>query len=224
MATLIVLAATVPALIAGPPLICHPFAIGGAKSLPWDSQKPGWDTPRTDYQLKNLVGDTISLLEDSTPVIVRMETIRRAAIYSARDASICGALVRQFKERAADKNRDAYAAYTWFDYGYLIETLKQAGTSRGMEPAAAAVSGLDGYPMIRHALELRAADHQMEFAAALVTTWPKLDAHSEHYRNAVTGAAGDPLLQSNLLSHFSERGKNISELQAYVGKMPGQEP
>ena len=32
---------TLPAL-AGPPLICHPVEIHGAKSLPWNASAQGW--------------------------------------------------------------------------------------------------------------------------------------------------------------------------------------
>ena len=50
------LAVATPAL-AGPPLLCHPFDIGTAKSLPWDG-KAGWSQGRADYPIKQLVADT----------------------------------------------------------------------------------------------------------------------------------------------------------------------
>ena len=67
-----------PAL-AGPPLLCHPFDIGSARSLPWDGTNAWWQG-RADYNLQNLVADTEAILSPSTPVIVRMETLRRAAL------------------------------------------------------------------------------------------------------------------------------------------------
>ena len=92
--TALALALTVatPAL-AGPPLLCHPFDIGAAKSLPWDG-KAGWSQGRADYPLKQLVADTEAILQPGTPVIVRMETLRRAAIYASQDPTVASALDR----------------------------------------------------------------------------------------------------------------------------------
>src|SRR4029077_2629159 len=53
-----------PAL-AGPPLLCHPFDIGTARSLPWTG--PGWFDAKPDYHLDSLVADTEALLGPSTP-------------------------------------------------------------------------------------------------------------------------------------------------------------
>ena len=49
----------------------------------------------------------------------------------------------------------------------------------------------------------------MQFAAALVTSWPKNVHHQEHLREAIAGAADDILLATNLSAHF---GKSLSEL------------
>ena len=65
---------TTPAF-AGPPLLCHPFDVGNARSLPWDGTQ--WWRGRTDYKLANLQADTEALLTPTTPIIVRMETLRR---------------------------------------------------------------------------------------------------------------------------------------------------
>src|SRR5204863_4919792 len=69
-AVLAVFAIATPAL-AGPPLLCHPFDIGSAKSLPWLGAK-SWDEGQPGYRLDRLVTDTEALLTPSTPVIVRM--------------------------------------------------------------------------------------------------------------------------------------------------------
>ncbi|MEK6570505.1 MAG: hypothetical protein AABZ61_03985, partial [Bacteroidota bacterium] len=65
---------------AGPPLICHPLNIGNAKSLP--SGNGPFETKR-DYNRAGLVEETLALLIPDMPVIVRMETLRRATIYAA---------------------------------------------------------------------------------------------------------------------------------------------
>ena len=58
------------ASLAGPPLLCHPFDIGDARSLPWDGTRAFWQG-RADYRLENLAADTEALgLMPSTPVIV----------------------------------------------------------------------------------------------------------------------------------------------------------
>jgi hypothetical protein len=80
-----VVAIATPAL-AGPPLLCHPYDIGSARSLPWNDAA-GWTGTRADYKLENLVADTDALLTPSTPVVVRMK-LRRAAIYASMDAKV----------------------------------------------------------------------------------------------------------------------------------------
>jgi hypothetical protein len=82
---------------AGPPLICHPIEIGQAKSLPWVEFNHGG---RTDYDLKNLSRDTLTILDSHTPVLVRMETLRRAT---------SGIRVR----RALLKSRDQVLRHLW---------------------------------------------------------------------------------------------------------------
>ena len=64
------------AAFAGPPLLCHPFDIGGAASLPWGK---GWNVADRQYDTRRLSADTLGLLGAQTPVIARMETLRRAA-------------------------------------------------------------------------------------------------------------------------------------------------
>src|SRR5260221_4326546 len=51
-----------PAL-AGPPLLCFPFDIGAAKSLPMGPQ--GWESVDPRYNVSHLVDDTLALLTRS---------------------------------------------------------------------------------------------------------------------------------------------------------------
>jgi hypothetical protein len=206
--TALTLAIAVPTALAGPPLLCHEFEVGNAQSLPWSAA----GAPLENYNKGHLAIETVSLLTGQTPVIVRMETIRRAALYCAGDASLAQTLLERFKMRAAGDG--AHSALPLFDYGYLIETLKQAVMMRELQNASAAVKGLDGYTLIKQALQIR-DDPEMEFAAALVTVWPKNEDHREHFRKAVAGAAVDPLLAKNLLEQFSGRGKTLAALRTY---------
>src|SRR5215831_16128992 len=77
ISTVVVLLGFTTLAQAGPPLICHPIEIGQAKSLPWvEINHRG----STDYDLKNLSHDTLAFLVSHTPVLVRMETLRRATV------------------------------------------------------------------------------------------------------------------------------------------------
>jgi hypothetical protein len=189
---------------AGPPLICHPIEIGQAKSLPWvEFNHRG----STDYDLKNLSRDTLAILDSRTPVIVRMETLRRATIYARQDPQVAKELITRLQARAA--NSDAAGrtdALAWFDVGYLAEAYKQWMGKGEPNPAA----GLDGYSWVRKAISLRGLDPEMEFAAALITLTGPKRAHQDHVRKATAGAKNDPLLAQNLASHF--RRQTISEL------------
>ena len=84
---LVLVAALASPALAGPPLVCFPFDIGTARSLPW-APDTGWKGLRDDYDLTKLTSDTTSLLSSSTPIVVRMETLRRAALYATRDEAV----------------------------------------------------------------------------------------------------------------------------------------
>src|SRR5947209_11122658 len=84
---------------AGPPLICHPFNIGAVQSLPWgNSAAAGWDNPDPNYHVQQLSSDTLRLLNDQTPVLVRMETLRRAAIYGEKDHRAAAELLSSLRK------------------------------------------------------------------------------------------------------------------------------
>jgi hypothetical protein len=192
---------------AGPPLICHPIEIGQAKSLPWVDLN--YRKGSGSYDLKNLTKDTLAILDSSTPVLVRMETLRRATLYARQDPHVAKELLTRLHARAA--NSDAVGrseALVWFDVGYLAETYKQWIGKGEPNPA----SGLDGYAWVKKAISLRGQDPEMEFAAALISlTGPESD-HRDHVQNATAGAKNDPLLAQNLASNFNRQ--TISELLA----------
>ena len=188
---------------AGPPLICHAIEIGQAKSLPlidWNRKDTG------GYDLKNLSRDTLAILDANAPVLVRMETIRRATIYARRDPQVAKELLTRVLARAEGADREVPDALAWFDAGYLIETYKQwVGTS---EPNPA--SRMDGYAWVKKAIAERGDDAEMQFAAALITLSGPEAVHRDHARRAIQGAKSDPLLAQNLASSF--HGQAISEL------------
>ena len=189
---------------AGPPLICHPIEIGQAKSLPWvEFNHRG----STDYDLKNLSRDTLAILDSHAPVLVRMETLRRATIYARQDPQVAKELITRLQARAAKsdvaRRPDALA---WFDVGYLAEAYKQWMGKGEPNPAA----GLDGYNLVRKAISLRGSDPEMEFAAALITLPSPDSVHRNHVQKAMEGAKNDSLLAQNLASTFNN--EKISDL------------
>jgi hypothetical protein len=165
----VVIAAALLALLpeqvfAGPPLVCRPFEIGSAPSLPWGTG--GWNSPSASYPLDHLVTDTLSLLSPEAPVLARMETIRRATIYASRNVTVAADLLSAVSRRAFERNSATSDAHAWFDFGYLVETFKQADfLFKDGNPAR----GMDGYRHIRKAIALDSnAKADMESAAALV--------------------------------------------------------
>jgi len=204
-----VLAVAVPAL-AGPPLLCHPFDIGSARSLPWDGSRAFWQG-RADYRLANLVADTDALLTPSMPVIVRMETLRRAALYASADGETASRLYAKVSERLLSSQKagrpDVLAT---FDFAYLTETYRQIadldpGVSefRGRAPALRAlIAGTDGNALIKKSLGQRTTDPAMEFAAALMTGRRDDVAYRVHAAKAKAGAPSDALLARNI-NHLS---------------------
>src|SRR4029453_5770398 len=89
--------APVAPVLAGPPLLCHPFDIGDARSLPWDGREGSQG--RRDYNVANLVADTEAILTPTTPVIVRMETLRRAALYASLGGKAAAPLLGMMNDR-----------------------------------------------------------------------------------------------------------------------------
>jgi hypothetical protein len=189
---------------AGPTLICHPFEIGKAKSLPWvDWNHAG----SAGYDLKNLTRDTLEILDSNAPVLVRMETLRRATIYARQNAEVAKELITRLQARAANSDAAGHPdALAWFDAGYLAETYKQWMGKSEPNPAA----GLDGYSSVRKAIGLRGSDPEMEFAAALITLAGPENEHQDHVRKAMAGAKTDPLLAQNMGSNF--HNQTITEL------------
>jgi len=195
---------------AGPPLICHAIDIGNAKSLPWISQR--WNlSGGENYDTKNLVRDTLEILAPDTPVLVRMETLRRATLYARKDPVAAKELLARLHARATSAESSGHPdALAWFDVGYLAETYKQwigkdmPHMTDGMRIDPNPAAGVDGYAMVRKAIALRGNgdDPQMEFAAALITLSGPVEEHRQHAHKAVAGAKTDSLLARNLATRF----------------------
>jgi hypothetical protein len=194
---------------AGPPLICHQIEIGNAKSLPWVSHD--WNlTGAENYDTKNLVRDTLAILDPNVPVLVRMETLRRATLYARKDPQAAKELLTKLYSRATTEEFTGHSdALAWFDAGYLAEAYKQWLNTEAGDPAA----GLDGYAWVKKAITIRGDDPQMEFAAALITLHGPQDEHRQHVARAEAGAKSDPLLAQNLSARFlGSQSPTIAEM------------
>jgi hypothetical protein len=184
---------------AGPPLLCHPIEIGQAKTLPWVDLN--YQKGAGGYDLQNLTRDTLAILDSNPSVLVRMETLRRAAIYARQDPQVAKELLTRLHARVANSDAGNPGALAWFDVGYLAETYQQWMGKGEPNPA----KGLDGYGFVKKAIGLRGSDPEMEFAAALITLRGSEREHNDHVEKAMAGAKADPLLAQNLTSHFNRQ-------------------
>ncbi len=192
-------------VFAGPPLLCHPFSIGEAASLPWDGSG-GWSQGRAGYDVQHVVADVEALLTPTTPVIVRMETLRRATIYASQDAKTAAALLERVMDRARTANAGARPdALAYLDAAYVSEAMReisQLGQSAEWRARAMTVRPLvednRGYALVQRSLALQPDDATLHFAAALISADGHRAAYATHAAKARAGAAGDPLLARNI--------------------------
>ncbi|MFN0100828.1 MAG: hypothetical protein ACKV2U_01930 [Bryobacteraceae bacterium] len=120
--TLLLMAA---AANAGLPMICHPIEIGTAKSLPWTATNE-WEGADRSYDRSRLTADTLALLTPGAALAVRMETMRRAAIYARENARLGEEILARLMGRVMDAEAAGKAEATaWFDAGYFAETQRQ---------------------------------------------------------------------------------------------------
>ena len=208
---------------AGPPLICHSIQIGQAKSLPWTNTGLAGDP---SYDVKSLATDTLALLTPETPVLVRMETLRRATIYGRKDPHAAKELLTRLYNRATrSESAGRPDALAWFDAGYLVECYRQwigqdlPHMTDGLPVDPNPAAGLDGYGWVAKAISLEGSNPQMEFASALITLQGAPREHQRHLQAAIAGAKGDALLAQNLSIRFNDSNSpTVAELLADSSK------
>jgi hypothetical protein len=181
---------------AGPPLLCFPFEIGDARTLPMGTA--GWHSIDPTYDAARLVADTLAFLGPDTPVLVRMETLRRATIYASTDPKIANALLSALLERASVSR--AKVGINVFDFGYLVETYRQAKWI--FSAPIPAIDRIDGYQLVLKAHALQ-GDPAMQFAAAVITSGSSTTkAESRgHLEQAKAHADADRTLALNISTH-----------------------
>jgi hypothetical protein len=194
-------------VLAGPPLLCHPFETAEAPTLPWGGD--GWNQARADYDLAALGERTEALLGPGTPVIARMETLRRAAIYASRDGAVLRDLAARLESRLKSADEPGARVLGLFDTGYFLETLQEIDRLQDYDmPGIGEVDRVvlralltqpDGSLRIQQAVAMQPDDAGLRFAAALVATADGRDADvAMHARHARAGAESDALLALNI--------------------------
>jgi len=214
--TVVALVALAAPALAGPPLICHPFETGSSALLPWARNASTWNAPDPSYDVHRLTADTLRLLTVDAPILVRMENLRRATIYAARDTAVARHLLAAVLGRAltsaagvpstqssrpVESTGSAQLALAYFDAAYLIEAYRQGSFGYGtpqqrdawtLEPPPA---GLDGYALMQKAIALTGSNAEMEFAASLMSQGATASAHRAR---AAAAAAPHSLVARNL--------------------------
>src|SRR6476660_1024256 len=153
LATIFSLSLLSAVALAGPPLICHPFEIDGANSLPWISHD--WNLSGSEnYDTSKLASDTLAILDSSNVTLVHMETLRRATLYARKDPLAAKQLITRLIARAELTKSAAPSAppnaLAIFDAGYLAEAYKQwLGRANNSAPR------FDGYALVQLALQRR---------------------------------------------------------------------
>ncbi|MBL8877572.1 MAG: hypothetical protein JNG88_00505 [Phycisphaerales bacterium] len=194
----------------GPPLLCHPYEIGDAKSLPWGG---GAFDRNKKYDTAELIPDTLALLGDQTPLLERMETVRRAAIYANSEPSRkCAELTKALDSRRGETLRPDAPKNTKVmrDFDYWLA----AG-------AIAQFSYRDGAPANRRAAYDGAIKSlgdtprtaEIEFALAVLSWDLQIAEHHGHVAAACDQTAEDSLLAANIRSRFADGAKSLKEIR-----------
>jgi hypothetical protein len=190
--------------LAGPPLICHSYSIGNDTSLPWGAGNNSWNNPDPKYETRNLKDDVLKLLSSRKPLLTHMETLRRAAVYSAKDNAAGLELGSQLMARALTSEAKGESnSIALFDAGYFVESMKQMSLISKVNLFAS----IDGNDWVRRSLPGLEDKLAAEYALGLMDTeWP-----NEHVRRAVLGAQEGSLLAENVMKFFP--GQTLAQVK-----------
>ena len=106
--------------------------------------------------------------------------------------------------RAAIDTANAPSAV--FDFGYLVETYKEA-TFLFSQPVKG-LDAIDGYQLVLKAAALQ-NDPAIQFAAAVITQGKTAlrAEYRDHLQRAIAGAKGDAALNASVTKHFRDTGE-----------------
>ena len=215
------------AAYAGPPIMCNPLEIAKAKSLPMGDGAFECDK---GYNAKNLVADTIKLLDDQPSPIVRMESLRRATVYAGEHTDRRDDLARRLAYRALDAScapDKEQAAAALFDAGFLATCCGEMGYELEGNPGEQ--DKIAGYGWLMGALAKLPSDSaqrpEIEFGIA-VAGHPAMHGRNSpnvqtrydaHIRSAAKAAQPGSLLEQNLKIHLIRWGSSLEAERAKAG-------
>ena len=200
----VILGLTTGLALAGPPLICHSYSIGNDTSLPWGTDKNSWNNPDPKYDTRNLANDTVKLLNSARPLLTRMETLRRAAVYSAKDTSAGLDLGSRLMARALTSEAKGESnSIALFDAGYFVESMKQMS----LISIVSLFASVDGSDWVKRSVPGLQDKLVAEYALGLMDSeWP-----NEHIRRAILGAQEGSLLAENVMKFF--RNQSLAQVK-----------
>lgn len=204
----------------GPPTICWPLEIGEARSLPFGTEP--FETA-AELAPADVPRRAVALLAREPDADVRMETIRRAAIYlsgiggerrerRAPELALARAtLLSELKDRVLRAEaRERPDAAAWFDLGYALAALREADAPTTPDGGGkwSCVAAQDADRALRRAVALAPDDPGLRFGLALAAfglqgyvAEPR-DAYRAHALAAATGAPEGSRLRRNVVSHL----------------------
>jgi hypothetical protein len=186
------------------PLVKWALAIGEARSLPWGDPN-SWADRVPGYDIEKVPGDTQALLVPDAPVLARMETMRRAIVYSQQNPAVAyqmlAALVGRVREADAAGKADVLAL---FDLGYFFDACRQAKWLKSDY-----LGDLNGYALVVKAIRLAGSSApgvlEMEFAAGLILLEPKgQHPYYPHFKTVVKEVKEGTPLERNLVTHLKD--------------------
>jgi hypothetical protein len=187
-------------LLAGPPMICHPYVTENEVSIPWSPEKQNWSGIDPKYDTASLPSETIRLLDSGLPMFTRMETLRRAAVYTARNSAAGLDLMSRLLARALEAEvKGQPNSQALFDAGFFVETMKQLGQASKTNVYIT----VDGYEWAKRSLPGLQDKLAAEYALGLMqayASWP-----NEHIRRAAAGAQEGSALARNLTARFERQ-------------------
>jgi hypothetical protein len=206
------------AALAGPPLLCHPIAVNADQSLPWGKDA---FTKSVSYDPSRLVNDTLKALDSATPVLVRMETLRRATLYINKSTEIADDLMGSLMSRVLNSEASGQPdATAWFDAGYLAACFSQSATSTSFGPTTTKgnrAQSIPGYSWVVKAIEISGGNTSMELAAALITVDHRVPEHRSHLKNVLANTELDAA-SLDLLQWIAQiNGTTIESLRSQLG-------
>lgn len=204
--------------LAGSPLLCHPISVNADQSLPWGKDA---FTRSGSYDAARLVNDTLNALGRQTPVLTRMETLRRATLYIDKDTEIADDLMGSLMSRIV--NADAAGkpdSLAWFDAGYLAACLQQSGARTSFGPALGkdrSAASIPGYSWVVKAIDISGGNTSMELAAALITVDHRVPEHRAHVKNVLASKNLDAASEDLLKWIAQINGTTIESLRSQLG-------